>query len=88
VANGERRIRDVLIPVYAALGLDWDPATAGSAGVSVEELEAAILADYAELYDLEEAELDADTLALARELRPEHLSVGASGASAATSTAS
>jgi octanoyl-[GcvH]:protein N-octanoyltransferase len=57
VANGEQRIRDVLIPVYAALGLDWDPATAGSAGVSVEELEAAILADYAELYDLEEAEL-------------------------------
>jgi octanoyl-[GcvH]:protein N-octanoyltransferase len=88
VANGEQRIRDVLIPVYAALGLDWDPATAGSAGVSVEELEAAILADYAELYDLEEAELDADTLALARELGPQHISAGASGASAATSTAS
>ena len=29
VAEAER-IRDVLIPVYEALGLDWDPATAGS----------------------------------------------------------
>jgi octanoyl-[GcvH]:protein N-octanoyltransferase len=74
VGNGEQRIRDVLIPVYAALGLDWDPATAGSAGTSVDELEAAILAEYAELYELEEGELDGETLALARRLRPEHLS--------------
>jgi hypothetical protein len=29
VADADR-IRDVLVPVYAALGLDWDPATAGS----------------------------------------------------------
>ena len=29
VAEAER-VRDVLIPVYEALGLDWDPATAGA----------------------------------------------------------
>ena len=29
VDEGER-VRDVLVPVYEALGLDWDPATAGA----------------------------------------------------------
>ena len=29
VDHGDR-IRDVLVPVYRALGLDWDPRTAGS----------------------------------------------------------
>lgn len=88
VADGEQRIRDVLIPVYAALGLEWDPATAGSAGVPIGELEAAILAEYAELYELQETELDEETLALARRLKPEHLSEASSRGSAATPTAS
>ena len=30
VVDDGHRIRDVLIPVYRALGLDWDPRTAGS----------------------------------------------------------
>jgi lipoate-protein ligase A len=30
VADGTTRIRSVLLPVYAALGLSWDPATVGS----------------------------------------------------------
>ena len=29
VSEGER-VRDILVPVYEALGLDWDPATAGA----------------------------------------------------------
>jgi octanoyl-[GcvH]:protein N-octanoyltransferase len=79
VAGGAERIRDVLLEVYAALDLDWDPATAGSVaaespGAGVEEVERAILAEYAGLGDLEEVELDAETLALARRLRAEHLS--------------
>ena len=79
VAGGAERIRDVLLPVYGALELDWDPATAGSVGAEspgagVEEVERAILAEYAELGDLEEVDLDADTLALARRRRAEHLS--------------
>ncbi len=30
VIDGSERIRDVLIPVYRALGADWDPRTAGA----------------------------------------------------------
>ncbi len=30
VVDGADRVRDVLIPVYRALGLSWDPATAGA----------------------------------------------------------
>ena len=30
VVAGRERVRDVLVPVYEALGLEWDPATAGS----------------------------------------------------------
>jgi octanoyl-[GcvH]:protein N-octanoyltransferase len=85
VADGSERLRDVLIPVYAALGLDWDPATAGSVadevpGAGLNEVEAAILAEYADRFELEEAELDPDTLALARSLRAEHLSPEAAAA--------
>jgi octanoyl-[GcvH]:protein N-octanoyltransferase len=85
VAGGAERIRDVLIPVYAALELVWDPATAGSVaaeapGAGLEDVERAILAEYAELTDLEEVGLDAETLALARRLRAEHLSPAAAAA--------
>lgn len=45
-------IRDVLIESYAALGLDWDPATAGAAndlvpGVDVGTVERAVIDAYA-----------------------------------------
>jgi octanoyl-[GcvH]:protein N-octanoyltransferase len=75
VEEGER-VRDVLVPVYESLGLDWEPATAGSLaaeapGVGWEDAAEAILAEYG---DVEEAELDSDTLALARRLAPEHRS--------------
>ena len=30
VATDTAKLRDVLVPVYEALELDWDPATAGS----------------------------------------------------------
>lgn len=32
VVDGSERIRDVLIPVYRALKVDWDPRTAGALG--------------------------------------------------------
>jgi len=73
VATGEERIRDVLVPVYEALGLSWRPATAGSAGTPLDELQAALSAEYAELYELVEWRLDEKTLALARRHRAEHL---------------
>ena len=77
VASDADRIRDVLIPVYEALGLTWDPTTAGSVagevpGTNLDEVERAILAEYEERYELEEAEVDAETMELARRLAGEH----------------
>jgi lipoate-protein ligase A len=79
VVAGADRVRDVLVPVYDALGLDWRPETTGSLVDEVPDLRwddarAAIETEYAALYELEPVELDAETLALARRLAPEHLS--------------
>jgi lipoate-protein ligase A len=73
------RVRDVLIPVYRALELDWDPATVGSVEdelgrAELAEAEDAMLAELAARYKLEEAELDPETLRLAETLEAEHLS--------------
>jgi lipoate-protein ligase A len=77
VAGGSEELRDVLIPVYEALGIDWAPATAGSvedevSGVSPAEVEAAILAQLEARFELSEAQLDPETLALAERLEPHH----------------
>jgi octanoyl-[GcvH]:protein N-octanoyltransferase len=77
VTDGAGRVRDALVPVYRELGLDWDPATAGSVaeespGTGWEDVAAAIVEEYAARYGLEEASLDEETLALARRLAPEH----------------
>ena len=81
VVEGADRVRDILVPVYAALGLDWDPETTGSvadasAGATWEATVEAILAEYGARYDLRAGRLDRETLALARRLAPEHLSPG------------
>lgn len=77
VADGSDRIRGILLPVYDALGLTWDPETCGSISeeVSAEppEVADAIVAALAERYDLRQDELDPDTVALAEELEPDHL---------------
>lgn len=72
------RVRDVLVPVYEALGLDWDPATAGAVA---DEVPAATWEDVAgalraELPPHEPADLDPATLALAERLEPEHRAPG------------
>lgn len=77
VTGGAERVRDVLVPVYRDLGLDWDPATAGATadeapGATWEAVRDALIAEYAALGELERASLDDDTLALARRLAPEH----------------
>jgi lipoate-protein ligase A len=81
VAAEGARIRDVLVPVYRELGLDWDPATAAAAadeveGIGFEDVREALLAEYAARYELVEASLDELTIALARRLAPEHRSPG------------
>lgn len=79
VVAGAERVNEVLAPVYAALGLEWDPATTGSLvderpGVTWDDARAAIEAEYAERYELAPAEPDEETLALAARLAPEHRS--------------
>ena len=74
VVSGADRVRDVLVPVYEALGLEWDPATVGSVeeevpGVRWGDVAGAILARY----ETVEVGLDPQTLDLARSLEQEHL---------------
>ena len=73
VIEGGERIREVLVAVNAALGVDWDPATAGDlAGVSLEDARDAVLARVARDRPLEPAVLDTDTLGLARRYATRH----------------
>jgi lipoate-protein ligase A len=66
-------LREVLAPVYEALELDWDPATAGAVsdevpGTTVDDVIAAL----GDAYSTKDASVDAETIALARRLVPEH----------------
>jgi octanoyl-[GcvH]:protein N-octanoyltransferase len=77
VVEGEDRINAVLRPVYAALGLDWDPGATGSVRAEAPSagwvaVSDAIVAEYAREYDVVEDEVDAETLELAKSLAPEH----------------
>lgn len=83
VVRDSALVREALVPAYAALGLSWDPATAGSiedelAGAELDAAEAAILtrvaADWAPPI---EADLDPETLAVAERLEPSHRPRGA-----------
>ena len=71
------RVREVLVPVYSELGLDWDPATAGAVeeeldGTPWEVVADALLAEYGREFELVETGLDAETLELAAGLAGEH----------------
>ncbi|UJA21387.1 lipoate--protein ligase family protein [Thermoleophilia bacterium SCSIO 60948] len=62
VAGDSARLRDVLIPVYEALGLDWRPETAGAAedevpGADLDAVESALLNELDERFDVSELEL-------------------------------
>jgi octanoyl-[GcvH]:protein N-octanoyltransferase len=77
VVEGEERINAVLEPVYAALGLDWEPAVTGSvraeeADATWERVAEALVAEYGREYEVVEGGVDSETLALARELVTEH----------------
>ena len=78
VVRDSALLRRALLPVYEALGLDWDPATAGSVedelrGVELAAVEEAILDRLrAAGHELLDGSLDPDTLALAERLRPHH----------------
>jgi octanoyl-[GcvH]:protein N-octanoyltransferase len=79
VVSGTDRVRSVLIPVYEALDLEWDPDTAGSLedeapGLTWAEAADAVIRRFGERYDLdEETAFDEQTLALAGELEARHV---------------
>jgi octanoyl-[GcvH]:protein N-octanoyltransferase len=75
VVSGADRVRDVLLPVYAALDLAWDPVTAGRledevASITWGEAAAAIITAFGRRHDLVEGRLSPETVALATELAP------------------
>jgi octanoyl-[GcvH]:protein N-octanoyltransferase len=77
VVGGSDRVREVLVPVYEALGLLWDPATAGSLadedpGITWEDAVEAIVRRFASEHPVEEASVSPREVALARELMPRH----------------
>ena len=73
VASGGKEVARVLVPVYEALELDWDPATSGCVSeeigreVDPGELEEAVIAELARSYELNDAELDEETVRRAEE---------------------
>ena len=77
VDEGER-IRNVLVPVYRALALDWDPRTAGaladrSPGLTNGLVVDAIVDQFRRRHTIVEAELPKTILAEAKGLLAEHL---------------
>ncbi|MEO5834350.1 MAG: lipoate--protein ligase family protein [Nakamurella sp.] len=71
VVRDAAAVRAVLVPVYAALGLDLDPVAVGAVqdtvhAVTVDEVERALVAAYRKRYDLIDAELPATVTAAAR----------------------
>lgn len=77
VVGGSDLVREALVPTYEALGLDWDPATAGSVEDEVGQVTAPQVADLivarlGDRYELGEVELDSRTRALAETLESEH----------------
>lgn len=77
VVEREDLVREALEPVYAALGLEWDPATAGSvtgetSGAGLGDVEAALIAELETRYELTDTEIDAATLEHASELEADH----------------
>jgi lipoate-protein ligase A len=72
------RVREVLGPVYHALGLDWDPATAGAVadeapGVTLDDVLDSLRAEYGRERELVAASLDEATLELGHARAPEHV---------------
>ncbi len=75
------RIREVLEPVYRALGLDWLPSTAGAvddfvSGIAVDDVRAAVVEAFSERFALVEAPMPEGIVQSGLELAPSHISPG------------
>jgi octanoyl-[GcvH]:protein N-octanoyltransferase len=76
VATGTADVRDVLVPVYDALELEWEPATTGSVADEVEatwdDVFGAVVDEFSDRFDIHEGKFDEATLDLAAKLAPDH----------------
>ena len=76
VATGSDEVRNVLVPVYDALELEWDPATTGSVAdevpVSWEQVRDAVADEFSGRFDLVEGGFDEETLSMAEDLAADH----------------
>jgi octanoyl-[GcvH]:protein N-octanoyltransferase len=78
VVDDGHRIRDVLIPIYRSLGIDWDPRTAGSLAERAPGLHTAVVAEaiidaFADRYSLERGALPDSIVENADALLDQHL---------------
>lgn len=78
IVDDGHRIRDVLIPVYRALHLDWDPRTAGALadrapGLETRHVLAAIIDAFGSRFHLERGVLSPSVVKEANTLAPGHL---------------
>ena len=83
VVDDAEHINRVLVPVYAAMGVAFDPAATGSlaahAELTYEDVRQAIVDAFARRFEVEPWTLDQRTLTLARRAADEHV-VGATAA--------
>lgn len=75
------RIREVLEPVYRALGLDWLPSTAGAvddfvSDVTVDDVRTAVIDAFSERFELVETSMPAGIVRSGLELAASHISPG------------
>ncbi len=78
VVDGTAALRHILVEVYAALELAWNPATAGALtdavpGITVAAAAAAIAAELAARRPIVAGTIEGETIALAHRLAPEHV---------------
>jgi hypothetical protein len=84
VVGDARLVRDVLVDVYAALGLEWDPGSVGAVadelpGATFDDVQAALLAHLADRYRLMPSSVRDAEWAAARELLDRHRAQARSG---------
>jgi len=75
VVTGGETVSKVLIPVYAALGIEWNPSTSGDladTGATLEQVKHVIHDEFAHRFDLTPTSLADDTLELANSLVEVH----------------
>ena len=78
VVDGSERIRDVLIPVYRALEMDWDPRTSGALSdralhVDFDNVIAAVTKQLARHFEVESGSLPSAIVAEAQTLSDLHV---------------